>query len=110
MPASLIKDRHGVFVIGKGFREAVEEHLHRRRIGIGHHQCESIIGAWLHGGEDIGKGKALVAEPWRALSALPPGMADAAFLADARLVLEEQADTLVFMTCTDGLQELQSPF
>ena len=34
-------------------------------------------------------------------AALPPDMTDAALLADARFVLEEQAQALAFMTYTD---------
>jgi hypothetical protein len=63
--------------------------LHRRRIGIRQHQRESVIGAWFDGSENVGEGEALVAQPRRALAPLPPDMADAAFLADARLILEE---------------------
>lgn len=87
-----------MFVLSDGFGKAVEEGLHRRRIGIGHHKREGVVRARLHGGEDIGEGEAPVAEPRRPLAAPPPDMADAAFLADARLVLEEQTQALVFMT------------
>ncbi len=97
-------------ILGEGFGKAVEEGLHRRRIGIGHHQRKRVVGAWLHGREDIGEGEALIAKPRRTLAALPPDMADAPLLADARLVLEEQAKTLVLMPYTDGLQERRSPF
>jgi hypothetical protein len=84
--------------------------LHRRRIGIGHHQRESIVSAWLHGGEDIGEGEALIAEPRRALPALPPDMTDAALLADARLVLEEEAKALIFVRILNFFQKRRSPF
>jgi len=90
-----------------GFQEF---RLHRRRIGIGQHQREGVVRARLHGGEDIGGGEAFIAKPWRALAALPPDMADAPLLADARLVLEEQADALAFMTCTDGSQQRRGSF
>jgi hypothetical protein len=94
-----------MFVISDGFRKAVEEDLHRRRIRIGHHEREGVVCARLYGREDIGEGETPVAEPLRALAALPPDMADAALLTDARLVLEEQAETLAFMTYTDGSQQ-----
>jgi len=110
MPARLIEDHGRMFVLSEGSREAVQEHLHRRSIGIGHHQCEGVVRARLDGGEDIGKGKALVAKPRRALAALPPDMADAAFLADAGLVLEEQADTLVFMRTLKFFEEFRGSF
>ena len=110
MPACLIEHHHRMFVISDGFGKAVEEGLHRRRIGIGHQQCESVIGAWLHGREDIGEGEALIAEPRRTLPALPPDMTDAALLADARLVLEEQAKALLFMRTLNFFQKRRSPF
>jgi hypothetical protein len=101
MPASLIENHHRMFVVSDGFCKAVEKDLHRRRIGIGHHQREGVVRARLYGGEDVGEGKAPVAKPRRPLPALPPDMADAALLADARLILEEQAQALAFMTYTN---------
>ncbi len=91
MPTCLIEHHHGMVVLGERLGKAVEEGLHRRRIDIGHHERESIVRTWLHGCEDVGEGEALIAEPRRALSALPPDMTNAALLTDARLVLEEQA-------------------
>jgi hypothetical protein len=99
-----------MFVFPERRSEAVEELLHRCRIGIGQHQREGIMGAGFHGGEDIGEGEALVAEARRALAPFPPDMANAALLADARLVLEEQANALAFMTCTDRLQQRRGSF
>lgn len=110
MPACPIERHHRMFVIGDGFGKVVEKDLHRRCIGIGHHQCKSIVRAWLDRREDVGEGKAFVAEPWWTLAALPPDMADPAFLADARLVLKEQAKAFAFMMSTDGFQERRSPF
>jgi hypothetical protein len=110
MPARLIEHHHRMFVLRKGFCKAVEEGLHRRRIGIGHDEREGVVRARLHGGEDIGEGEALVANPQRALAALPPNVADAALLADARLVLEEQAEALIFMRILKIFQKRRSPF
>ena len=98
MPTRLIEDHRHVLVPSDGFREAVEEGLHRSRIHIGHHQRKRVVRTRLHGGEDVGEGEALVAKPRRTLAAPPPDMADAALLADARLVLKEQAQALAFMT------------
>jgi hypothetical protein len=84
--------------------------LHGRRIGIGHHEREGIIGARLDGGEDVGEGESLVAEAGRALAPLPPDVADAAFLPDARLVLEKQANALVFMRTLNFSQQRWSSF
>src|SRR6516162_11797739 len=105
MPAGLIERHHDVLVLSNGFGETVQKDLHRRRIGIGHHHRKRVVRARLYGGEDIGEGEAPVAKPWRALAALPPDMTDAAFLADARFVLEEQAQALAFTTYTDGSQQ-----
>jgi hypothetical protein len=85
--------------------------LHCRRIGIGHHQRESIARAWLHGCEDVGEGEAPVAQPRPTLPALPPDMTNATLLTDARLVLEEQAKAFAFMmSAADGFQQRRSPF
>jgi len=103
MPARLIQDHGRMVILGESFRKAVQEGLHRRRIRIGHHQCEGVVRARLHGSEDVGEGETLVAKPRRTLPALPPDVTDAPLLADARLVLEEQPQALVFMSYTDGL-------
>lgn len=110
MPACLIEHHHRMFVIGDGFRKAVEEGLHGRRIGIGHHQCEGIVRARFNGSEDVSEGEALVAKPRRALAALPPDVANAAFLTDARLVLEDQAKALIFVRTLNVFQKRRSPF
>ena len=102
MPARLIQDHGRMVILGEGFRKAVEEGLHRRRIGIGHRQREGVVRAGFDGGEDVGEGEALAAKPRRPLPPLPPDMTNAALRADARLVLEEQAKALVFMSYTDG--------
>jgi hypothetical protein len=96
MPACLIKHHHRMFVISDGFRKAVEEGLHCRRIGIGHHQCEGIVRARFNGSKDVGEGEALVA--------------NAAFLTDARLVLEDQAKALTFVRTLNVFQKRRSPF
>ena len=93
-----------------GLGKAVEEVLHRRRIGVGHHQRKRVVCTWLHGCEDIGEGEAPVAKARRTLAALPPDMTDAALLADARFVLEEQAQALALMTYTDGSQQRRGSF
>ncbi len=110
MPACLIQHHDHMFVICDGLGEAVQKGLHRHRIGIGQHQREGVVRARIHSGEDIGECEAFIAKPWRALAALPPDMADAPLLADARLILEEQADALAFMTCADGLQQRRGSF
>ena len=110
MPARLIKDHHGVFVMSDRFRELVEEGLHCRRIGIRHDEGEGIIRTRLDGREDVGEGKALVAEPRRPLATLPPDVADPAFLANPRLILEKQAYALIFMRTLNIVQQRRGSF
>ena len=110
MPARLIEDHHGMFVLSDRFRELVEEGLHCRRIGIGHDESEGIIRARLDGREDVGEGETLVTEPRWALAPLPPDMADTAFLANPRLVLEKQAYALIFMRTLNIFQQRRGSF
>jgi len=60
--------------------------------------------------EDVGKREALVAQAWRAGAALPPDPAHAPLLADAGLVLEEQAQALALMRTLKFFQELRGSF
>ena len=110
MPAGLIEDHRRVFVFPEHLREAVKEHLHCRGIGIGQHQREGIVRAWLYGSKDIGEGEALVAEPGRALAPLPPDMTDASLLPDPGFVLKEQAKALVFVRMLKFFQKRRSSF
>lgn len=65
----------------------------KRRLGVdvGQDQREGVVGAGLHGREDVGERGALVGDAARTLAAPPPHMAGAAFLADPRLIPEEDA-------------------
>jgi hypothetical protein len=110
MPACPVKHHHGMVLLGKRFGEAIKKHLHRCRIGIRQHKCEGMISARLNGSEDVGKGEAFIAQARRALAPLPPDVADAALLADARLVLEEQAKALVFMRMLNFFEKHRSSF
>lgn len=78
-----------MFVRGYCLRELIEELLHCWGIGIGHDKSEGIIRTRLDGGENVGEGEALVAEPRRTLAPLPPDVADTAFLTNPRLILKE---------------------
>ena len=99
-----------MFAFGDGFCEAVQKDLHRCRVGIGQHQREGIVRAWLYGSKDIGEGEALVAEPGRALAPLPPDMTDASLLPDPGFVLKEQAKALVFVRMLKFFQKRRSSF
>jgi hypothetical protein len=97
VPAGLIEHHRDVLVIADGRSEAVEEHLHRLGIHERHDEREGVVGSRLDGREDVGEREALVAEPRRTLASPPPDVARAPLLPDAGLVLEEEADALVFM-------------
>ena len=75
----------------------IEEDLHRFSVCTRQDQREGIVRAGLNRRKDVGEGEPPVAKPWRALTALPPDMADPALLADAGFILEKQADALAFM-------------
>ncbi len=62
---------------------------------MGHYEGKSIVRTWLDGGKDVGESEAPIAKPQRALAPFPPNVTAAAFLADARFVLEEKANALV---------------
>jgi hypothetical protein len=55
------------------------------------------VGAGHHASENLGKCEALVAEAGSALAALPSDIAGRTLLANLLLVLEKQADALIFM-------------
>jgi hypothetical protein len=97
VPAGLIEHHRDVLVIADGRSEAVEEHLHRIGIDVRHDERKGVVGSRLDGCEDVGEREALIAEPRRTLASPPPDMARAPLLPDAGLVLEEEADALVFM-------------
>jgi hypothetical protein len=90
--------------------ESLEERLHAGAIRIGQDQRERVVAAGLDGGVDVGGYVALIDEPRRPLAALPPDVADAPLLADARLVLEVEAQALVFMRALNVLQGSQGSF
>lgn len=97
VPAGLIEHHRDVLVIADGRSEAVEEHLHRLGIHVRHDERKGVVGSWLDGCEDVGEREALVAKARRTLASPPPDVARAPLLPDAGLVLEEEADALVFM-------------
>ena len=97
VPAGLIEHHRDVLVVADGRSEAVEERLHRLGIHVRHDEREGFVGSRLDGCEDVGEREALIAESRRTLTSPPPDVARAPLLPDAGLVLEEEADALVFM-------------
>ena len=76
----------------------------------GQHQREGIVGAGLDCREDVGEREAFIAQAWWALAAPPPDPTYATFLANARFVLEKQANTLVFMCILNFSEQLRGSF
>jgi hypothetical protein len=110
VPARLIEYHGHVLVLADGRREAVQELLHCIGVDIGHDEREGIVRTRLNGGEDVGEGEALVGKTLRPLAARPPDMTSAPLLTDARLVLEKQADALVFMRTLNFCQQRRGSF
>jgi len=110
VPAGAIEHHDHVVVFADGGGEAVEELLHRLGVGVRHDEGEAVVGAGLDGREDVGEGEALVAQPRRALTAPPPDVDRAPLLADARLVLEEQANALVLMRVLSFFEQRRGSF
>jgi hypothetical protein len=84
----VVCDRHG---------EGLEKYLHCRPVRVRQDERERVVGARLDDRIDIGGYVALIEEAWRALTPLPPNMADAPLLPDTRLILEIEAQALAFM-------------
>lgn len=110
VPAGAIKDQDSMLITGQRLGEFVQEALHDRGGHGRHDQGEGIPGDGVDGGEQIGPVEALVTPPGWALPFRPPPMAQAALLADAGFVLEEQADPLAWMIPGGGLQDIAQVF
>src|SRR5205807_9366697 len=110
MPSGLVKDQDDVLVLADRCGELIKELLHRLGVGVWQHEREGVVGAGLDRRENVGESEALVAQAWRTLAALPPDAAHATLLADAGLVLEEQAQALVFMRMLKFFEELRGSF
>jgi hypothetical protein len=96
VPAGAVEHERDVLAVRDRLGECVEKRLHCDPVGVGQDQRERVVGAGLDGGVDVGVDIALIEQARRSLAALPPDVADAALLPDARLVLEIEAQALVF--------------
>ena len=110
MPARAVEHERDVLVICDRLGESIEKRLHARAVRIGQDQRESVVGAGLDRGVDVGVDIALIEQARRSLAALPPDVADAPLLPDARLVLEIQAQALVFMRTLNFFQDSPGSF
>jgi hypothetical protein len=110
MPPGSVEDHHRVLVLAYRCSEPVEEELHRLSVGVGQDEGEAIVGARLNASKEVGEGEALIAEAWWALAAFPPDVTGATFLADPRLVLEKEADALIFVRTLNSFQQCWGSF
>lgn len=92
------------------FGEAIKKLLHRIGMYLRQDQREGVVGLGLGGCEDVSKSEALVSRARRALPSRIPEVAHPAFLANAGLVLEEDAQTLFRVLTDDCPQDVRSPF
>jgi hypothetical protein len=99
-----------VIGLGDRFGEAVKEFLHGPGVDLRQDQREGVVGSYLRGSEDVSEGESLVGRSEWTLALHVPAMADAAFLANARFVLKEDAQPLVRTFTDDFLQDVRSPF
>ena len=97
MPSRLVENEKDMLVRTDGFGEFIQIDLHGVRRDFGQDEREGMIRARLYGAIDIGEGIALIATPRRPPAPREPAVTDAPFLANARLVLEKQADFLAGM-------------
>jgi len=105
VPAGAVEHERDVFATHDRLGEIVEERLHAGAVGFRQDQREGVVGAGLDCGINVGIHIALIDEARWPLAALPPDVTDAPLLADAGLVLKEQAQTLAFMRALDRLQD-----
>jgi hypothetical protein len=110
VPAGPVNNKRHVLVLRDRRGEGVEEHLHARRVGVRQDQRKIVVGARLDGGVDVGVGIALIEKAPRTLAALPPDVADATFLPDARFILEIKAQMLIFVRELNVFQNSQGSF
>ena len=110
VPSSAVENERDVLVRSDHLGERVEKHLHTRAVRIRQNEREGVVRAGLDGRVDVGVHIALIEQARRTLTALPPDVADAALLPDARLVLEIEAQALVFMRVLNFLQDAQGSF
>ena len=110
MPARAVEHERDVLVVRDRLGERIEKRLHAGRVRVGQDQRESVVGAGLDHGIDVGVDVALIDQARRALAALPPDAAGAPLLPDARFVLEIQAQALIFVRTLNFFQGSQGSF
>ncbi len=99
-----------MLILGDCRREAIKKDLHSFCVHVRHDEREAIVGAGLDGCEDASEREAFIADTRRTFAALPPDVAGAALLADARLVLEKQPDALIFARMLNASQQSRGSF
>lgn len=99
MPAGAVQHHDGVCAGRHGGGEVDQEAVHGLGADPRQHEREILAGRGSQGREDVGRGKAPVAQARRALPPHPLAMARSALLADARLIHEPERDRLVRRLC-----------
>jgi hypothetical protein len=97
VPARAVENECDMLVLCDCHGEGLEKHLHCRPVRVRQDERERVVGARFDDRVDIGGYVALIEEAGRTLAPLPPDMADAPLLPDARLILEIEAQALAFM-------------
>lgn len=109
VPASTVEHHDCVHLLGQRGGEVFKEQVHDRCVDAGQHEGEVLAGGWTHGREDVGPLVTILAEARSTLALEPPAMADPAFVADARLVLEPELELLLGMRASDRFQSVAEP-
>ena len=110
VPACTVEHEGDMIVGAKRFGECLEKYSHSLGIRVWQNECEGMICAGLNRCVNIGGNIALIAQARRTLTAFPPDVADAAFLANARFVLEIQAQPLSFVRVLKFFQNSSGSF
>ncbi len=96
MPASSVKDEHGMSAGRDGFGDFLQVQVHRLRIGIRHHDSRARLPLRAHGAEEISPFVTGIADYAGPAAFARPNPGQRALLANARLVLEPDFDRLCF--------------
>jgi hypothetical protein len=105
VPARAVEHERDVLVISDRLGESVEKRLHSRAVRVRQNERERVVRAGLDGRVDVGVHIALIEQARRSLAALPPDVAHTPLLPDARLVLEIQAQALIFVRTLNFFQD-----
>ena len=109
VPSGLVEHHDRVRVLRNRLGKLGQERAHGGGRHTREHQGEVLACRGLHAGKDVGRLKALVGDPRRALPAHPPAVRGPALLADAGLVHEPERDLLVRMSLGGRPHGIEEP-